>query len=273
MKVILAGLPFEVSPPEKLTAEDRRALAGLSRFAAPLAKASVFELRLSEAPPWESDDPDLFPLGAPAVVRCEPDRVRLSHRTFIAEVEPLSQRGSLFRMTDEPFPIELSLRLALCCRLPLERGLPLHAAGLAAGGRGLVFFGPSGAGKSTLAGLSPYPVFSDELVAIALGPGGFQLRATGFWGTLNGGEVQKVVRLAALVSLEKGADFVLEALDKKDAFRQLLHVVLVPSAPWLWTPALAVLNRLVSEVPVYRMAWSPARPPWRELQELWAGSA
>jgi len=273
LKVILAGFPFELAPAQDFSAADREALGLLARFPDAIVNDPVFELRISKVPPWERSDTSLFPEGAPAVVQCEQGRVRLSHSTFIAELEPLVHRGSLFRMTREAFPIELSLRTALCCRLPLAGGLPLHAAGLAAEGRGLVFFGPSGAGKSTLAGLSPYPVLSDELVAITPTQEGFELRSTGFWGTLDGdGVAYEALPLAALFALEKGPDFLLERLDRKEAFRRLLEVVVVPRAPVLWRPAMVVLNRLVTVAPVYRMVWSPAKHPWRELQELWTGS-
>jgi hypothetical protein len=39
----------------------------------------------------------------------------------------------------------------------------------------------------------------------------------------------------------------------------------VPLAAPLWSRALGVLATLVERVPVYRMAWSPATPPWERL--------
>ena len=60
----------------------------------------------------------------------------------------------------------------------------------------------------------------------------------------------------------------LERLDRKEVFRRLLEVVVVPLAPLLWKPAMAVLNRLVNVAPVYRMVWSPTQPPWREPREI-----
>jgi hypothetical protein len=74
-------------------------------------------------------------------------------------------------------------------------------------GRGVAFFGPSGAGKSTIAGTSPYPVLSDEMVAIVPA-----------------------------------------------------HVV--SGRPPLWAAALASIGHVARGVPVMRLAWNPAEPPW-----------
>jgi hypothetical protein len=152
----------------------------------------------------------------------------------------------------------------MCCRLPLAGGVALHAAGVVVDGHGVVFFGASGAGKSTLAGTSPHPVVSDELVAVAGNP--FELRRTGFWGALDERRgAPPAAPLAALVELDKGPRLELEPLDAATAFRRLLPVVVLPPAPELWRQATAVVARLVATVPVLRMAWHPAQPPWAAI--------
>jgi hypothetical protein len=273
LRLSLSGLAFSIHPAEDLSEQERQALERLGQFETPLFGRETFALHLCDQPPWKGAEASGVPMGAPAAVQPHEDTVRVRHAALFAELEPLKGRGRLYRNTIESFALEICLRVALGCRLPLEGGLPLHAAGLAAEGKGLAFFGPSGAGKSTLAGVSPYPVLSDELIAITPSLEGFQLRATGFWGTLDGGKAERTaLPLAGLFSLEKGDRFNLTRLDRMAAFRRLLEVLLVPSAPWLWSPAMAVLNRLVGEVPVYRMAWSPSQPPWEELEQRLARS-
>lgn len=216
--------------------------------------------------PWTIEDPARLADGDPAVIDCVEGRVRVSHARFVAELDPIGRSGRLFRRSRGAGPLEVTLRAALCSLLPQAGGLPLHAAGIALDGRGVAFFGVSGAGKSTLAGLSPHPVLSDELVVV-LPERPFALAASGFWGT---GEESRTLReavpLAALVDLAKGASFKLDRLGARDALVRLVPVVMVPPAPALWSAALAVLGRLVKDVPVYRMTWSPARPPWADLE-------
>jgi hypothetical protein len=45
----------------------------------------------------------------------------------------------------------------------------------------------------------------------------------------------------------------------------------VPLAAPLWSRALAVAAELVREVPVRRMEWTPAEPPWEALGEMLGG--
>lgn len=217
-------------------------------------------------PPWTNEDPARFADGGPAAIDWADERVRVSHARFVAELDPIGRSGRLFRRSRGAGGLEVTLRTALCSLLPLEGGLPLHAAGIVLEGQGVAFFGASGAGKSTLAGVSPHPVLSDELVAV-LPARPFALAASGFWGTGEEGRTpREAVPLAALVDLAKGADFRLERLGAREAITRLVSVVMVPPAPALWSAALAVLGRLVKDVPVYRMTWSPARPPWDDLE-------
>jgi hypothetical protein len=152
----------------------------------------------------------------------------------------------------------------MMARLPVIGGLPLHAAGVVVEGRGVAFFGPSGAGKSTLAATAPFPVLSDELVALAPGAP-FQLVRSGFWG--EGGESGPAgpAPLRALVDLAKGPAFRLTRLRPAEAAGRVLASTPVPLAPPLWSRALAVVAALVGQVPVYRMEWTPAEPPWERL--------
>ena len=147
----------------------------------------------------------------------------------------------------------------------------LHAAGLERGGSGLVFFGRSGIGKTTLAAHSPWPVLSDELVAVLppLRPNEpSRICGTPFRKPVPGPRPSlEAPGLRALVELAQGPRFVLERLDARLALRRLMSSAAVPAAPPVWSAALSVIGRLVREVPCYRMAWSLDEPPFDGLAE------
>ena len=135
------------------------------------------------------------------------------------------------------------------------------------GGRGVAFFGPSGAGKTTLAATCPATVLSDELVAIAPGRP-FALVRSGFWGEARPRSQGSGAPLALLVDLAKGPSFHTERLGPARAAGRVLASVPVPHVPEIWQRTLAVVAELVSRVPVFRMAWAPASPPWAALEEI-----
>jgi hypothetical protein len=266
----LAGVSFRVEPASALTKLERRYLDGLEQAAGPpendLGNRPVFHLviapgKLEIAAGGKRPEP-----GLPAQIEWADGRARVRHHGFEAELDPAGCRGTYSREGPEPFGLEIALKAALACRLPLEGGLPLHAAGIAIEERGHVFFGPSGAGKSTLSGLSPFPVLSDEMVAVT-GPAPFSVEATGFWGTLDRNDAPRgKFPLKALYELHKGSTFALERLAPSAAFRRLMEVILVPPAPELWSAVMEVAGRLCQAVPVYRMTWSPSEPPWEEIR-------
>ncbi len=76
--------------------------------------------------------------------------------------------------------------------------------------------------------------------------------------------------LALLVDLAKGPAFTLTRLAPAEAAGRVLASAPVPLAPPLWSRALAVAATLVREVPVQRMEWDPAEPPWDRLAEIMA---
>jgi hypothetical protein len=263
--------PLDQLQPAERLAIDRLSQAGPGPFAS--SGAPPFRLQLVDEPPWSDRQAALLPDEGPALVEWVEGRVRVTHFRFMAELDPFARRGRLFRRGENSPGLEVSLRTALSSCLPLEGGLPLHAAGLVANENGLVFFGPSGAGKSTLSGLSPHPVVSDELVAV-VGGAPFRLASTGFWGAgTSASTTSEPAPLRALIELDKGDRFRLDRLDPREGLRRLIPVVMVPNGPPLWSEALAVLGRLVRQVPVYRMAWSPAHPPWAALAETLAEGA
>jgi hypothetical protein len=259
------GILFDVEPEGALTGEEREAMARLD-LAPDGETAEPFRIELVLEEPWTSTDQGLFPRWEPAIQRWVEGRLLCSHSSFTAEIDPEGARARLHRRESRAYPLEAVIRTAMIARLPLVGGLPLHAAGVALRGRGVAFFGPSGAGKTTLAATSPYPVLSDELVAIAPGEPRALVRS-GFWGEGRASGRPPRTPLAALVALDKGPRTVLEALGARDAVRRLLGSVTVPLAPPLWSRALQVLGALVSAFPVYRLEWSPSEPPWERLAE------
>jgi hypothetical protein len=260
------GIRFEVGPDRVLTAADREALACLDPDSGLQAEAP-FAIELAGEEPWSSDDPALYPQEEPPVLRWSDGCLLSSHRSFTAEIRPLEGRARLFRRVAAPYPIQAVIRAAMMARLPLVGGLPFHAAGVVVEGRGVVFFGPSGAGKSTLAATSPFPVASDELVAVT-GGDSFMLVGSGFWGAARASERPRPAPLVALVDLAKGPRLRLEPLGPALAASRIAASVPVPLAPPLWTRALAIVADLVGRLPVYRMEWAPHEPPWERLEDV-----
>jgi hypothetical protein len=264
--VFLAGLPFAVGLSEGLTPAEKDALLSLAD-PGPVADDGdrrAFRIELERGMAIRAAPP------AAARISWSEGLCVLEHAAFRAEIDPFRKEARV--LTGDPSALGLvtTLRVALACWLPLEGGLVLHAAGLERGGAGVAFHGASGAGKTTLAGCSPWPVLSDELVALVRdGAGTFRLKGTPFRkrppGTVPPANAEPTLR--ALVELDKGPAFALTRLHWKPAFQKLLDSAAVPAIPPVWTEALAAIGRLSREVPCFRMAWSPAEPPFEPLAD------
>jgi hypothetical protein len=268
LKITLAGSPFVIEPDEALSPREREALERLAAASASTASGDVapFRLGLVDRLPWPGQTLEDFAAPGPAAVEAAQDQLHLTHRRYAAALDPVTWTGRLFRPDPQSAALEVTLRVALSARLPSLGVLPLHAAGLVIDGAGHAFFGPSGAGKSTLSGLAPGPVISDELVAVAVDPP--ELRSTGFWGEMDSPDATpSQAPLGALVELARGTTFRLERIDATTALRRLLGVLLVPPLPALWSEAMALAGQLCRRVPVYRMEWTPEKPPWAGLRE------
>jgi hypothetical protein len=260
------GVRFSVEPDAAIFPTEREAIGRLDADEGDGAQAPV-RIELTDSPPWTSDDPALFPQWEPAVQRWADERLLCSHRSFTAEIDPFAGRALLYRREERAYPLEAVIRTAMMARLPLIGGLPLHAAGVVVRGRGIVFFGPSGAGKTTVASTSPYPVLSDELVAVNQASP-FDLVRSGFWGEGRESGRGGPAPLALLADLAKGPAFRLTRLRPAEAAGRVLASAPVPLAPPLWSRVLAVVAELVQRVPVYRMEWAPTEPPWERLAEI-----
>ncbi len=253
----VAGVPIEVVPNGRVTDLELASLAGFAGNQCAHTKVDLepFLLHLEE----RISAHDIGPCGdGPAMVTADNGLIQVRHSAFEAEIDPVRGCGLLYRDPRSEFPLRVTLRVALCSRLPLASRVPLHAAGIVVENAGLVFFGPSGAGKTTLSGLSPYPVLSDELVVAGANPP--EVSNAGFFAaspTTTGRH-----RLKALIELDKGARFSMIRLGSREAFHRLLSVTMTPSSSVLWNASMSVISDLIREVPVYRMAWSPSEAPW-----------
>ena len=264
--LFLAGFPFRIEPEESLTAAEGDALRSLADSGPAREQAGRPAFRITLEP-----GPTVRP-AAPAAARVSwaAGLCLLEHAAFRAEIDPFRREARVLRGDASALGLVTTLRTALACWLPLEGGLVLHAAGLEHLGHGVVFFGPSGAGKTTLASRSPWPVLSDELVAvISGGPHAFRIRGTPFRKAPAGSAALLVEEpaLRALVELDKGPSLALTRLERPAALRRLIGSAAVPAAPPVWSEALAVMGRLAREVPCYRMAWSLEEPPFAGLAE------
>lgn len=264
------GLAFEIEPRAALRDPEREWLARVEKESGELPRPGErpCRLRIVPEPPFRRPPGPPTDPSAPAEFAYDGERVRIFRDDFAAEIDPDSRECRFHREAGPGLTIQVALKVTMACVLPLAGGLVLHSAAIARDGRGLLFFGPSGAGKSTLAESSPFPVLSDELVA--LDPARpFAVRASGFWGTLDRADAPRGASpVAAAFSLEKGASFEAVPLDPRAAARRLLGATLVPSTPRLWSAALAAVSELVRTVPVYRMAWTPLDPPWEKIGGL-----
>lgn len=262
--ILLGGLRFDIAADGPLTPEESLWIEAHT-VEEPASNTPSFRLLLT-GPNAGIDRMDEHPRDLPALIRIEGSTLMVAYSTFLGLIDPVTGSGTIHRREgSRSYALEATSRVALCCRLPLEGGLPLHAAGIVSGGQGVVFFGPSGAGKSTIAALSPHPVLSDELVVLTGGER-LGLRASGFWGSLDRADAPEGgFPVAALIELRKGEEFALERLPVIDAFRRLIGVTMVPPSAPLWSAAAVVLERVTRSLPVFSMTWSPSRPPWNDI--------
>ena len=262
--LLYVGQPFTVRCQEEFSPDE---LATMDRLGERVPVRPLGDFVLDVVPPEGRTERRLGPDGAGTMTWTR-DRLVLEHRFFTAELDPEAARGSLRRDGPDPFPLLSVLRAALGCWLPLRGGMLLHSAAMVIRGEAVVFYGQSGAGKSTLSATSPFPVLSDELVAVVAGDG-FHAAATGFWGDFACPEAPRGrYRLKALVELGKGPVFSLDRVRSADAARSLLGVLLVPMGLPLWSATLGNVHRLCREVPAYRMEWRPDAPSWEAIEGL-----
>lgn len=258
MTLDLCGVAFAIRATGGLLAAEE---ALLRQFpAAPVPSSVSFEIAIEPGEPAKATSQE------PPSVRVVGDFIRMEHHSFSAVIDPLGRKASVTRHSSAQFPLYAVLRIALGAALPQIGGAVMHAGAVLVDGNAYVFFGPSGAGKSTTASSSPYPVLSDENVAIVRRDGALAAMSTGFWGTADdlATATTDVAPIRALLALGRGESFDLRRLDPREAFERLIPAMLVQPVGALWTPTLSLLGAL-SRLDVFEMRWNGREAPWDAL--------
>jgi hypothetical protein len=73
------------------------------------------------------------------------------------------------------------------------------------------------------------------------------------------------VPLLALVELGKSSTFTWAAVAPEMRLRRLLRVLIAPPCSEVTATAIACLGELAKRVPMFRMGWSPAEPPFERI--------
>jgi hypothetical protein len=164
----------------------------------------------------------------------------------------------------------------LVARLLADRGgCLLHSGGLTIDGHGLLFVGHSDAGKSTTMRLfrqelgDRVEILCDDRNVVRHWPEGFRVH-----GTWSHGDVPEVSPasgpLRAVLFLERHkANEIVPLSDRKQVWRRLLATLIKPmvTADW-WYQEMDVLERLLAEVPYYRMRFDKSGAIVSELERL-----
>jgi hypothetical protein len=170
-------------------------------------------------------------------------------------------------------PVEYPLdQLLLMYVLAHERGLLIHAAGAAMGGRGFLFAGASSAGKTTLSrqlmGHSGARLLSDDRMVVR--KIGAEFRAFGTpWPGEAGAALNESMPLSAIFFLSKSPHNQIRKLDAQQALSLLL-----PVASILWyerelvPPMLAFCEDLLYHIPCFELRFKPGAEVTHMLSEF-----
>lgn len=163
----------------------------------------------------------------------------------------------------------------------IEEGAVLvHAAALAAGERGYVFFGPSGSGKTTVSRLSlgRADLLSDDQALLSLDKDRVLLSATPFRGgerlhpqrheqAIAGPNVNRTVALAGLFRLVQAGCHLLADLSPSRQIASLLSAVPVfPGEPYNNERLMTTLDAVVARVPARELHFLPDAGFWDLLE-------
>lgn len=258
-------VPFVVEPAEALNAAERELLDGMSPGPTTHRVREPFRLQIVPAGDEIARD---APADSRADIRWIGNMVTVRHETFAADLWPLENRGTLKRHSNGPFPLQLTVETAACSILPASGAIVLHAACIVIDDRACVFFGPSGIGKSTLARLSPYPIMAEELVAISAQGEPVASSCECLPDSARDREYRNPAPIAAIFELSRSESVEIVRLGSQEAARSLLGSTLVYPIPALWRDALAIIESVVSSVPVYRFGWAMQENAWDEIRDV-----
>lgn len=210
-------------------------------------------------------------LESPWVVH-EGDLTRFGVADYEGRIDLARRRAEVSTPSAEQAASALERVVGYICMQALPRehdGLLLHGAAIELDGMGLACCGPSGAGKTTLARLATghAKVLTDETLVVSLTGSQPMLISTPFWGASTPPEMVRRrnhrLPLTALLLLEHGPEFVLEPLEPGQAALGLLATEKVAvervSSASVW---LAVVERIIAQVPAYRLHFYPEAELW-----------
>lgn len=137
-----------------------------------------------------------------------------------------------------------------------REGFIMHAAGMIIDGEGLLFAGHSEAGKSTTVTMlrEMGEILCDDRIILRRQPEGFTIHGTWSHGTVP--EVSPgSAPLRAIMLLEKSSDNQLIPMNNPHEITRLFprYIIKTIITPDWWLKTLDTLDRLVREVPVYRL--------------------
>jgi hypothetical protein len=150
----------------------------------------------------------------------------------------------------------------LCMGVLAHRsGFIVHSCGWSCHGKAILFPGVSGAGKTTicrqLMASGKGTVLSDDRVILREGPDGFRACGTPWPGDAKQARNESAP-LSALCFIEKSPEPYRVPIRPAEAFRRLLEAASIPwFSPALQDQVLPLVERLVTNVPAYRLGFRP----------------
>ncbi|PIU19917.1 MAG: hypothetical protein COT18_04995, partial [Elusimicrobia bacterium CG08_land_8_20_14_0_20_59_10] len=205
--------------------------------------------------------------------------LRLKRGDFDCILNLHTGRGSL-KAAPRIQAFDSFLRTFYSWLLPHRKGLLIHGAGIARGGRAFLFPGVSGAGKSTLSKLAAsvpsgnpaarrpgsITVLTDELIPVRREGKGFYVYGSPFWGEMKPGGENRRFPLAGVFRIIKSPENSLRPLEKGVLLRLLLRCAMNFSKERRAAAAvLSLAAELASEKNAGELRFSKSGPAFLDL--------
>ncbi|MER2598772.1 MAG: ATP-binding protein [Caldilineales bacterium] len=236
------------------------------------------EFPLSGAVDWHVTlryDPAL-PRADPPWIRHDQAITRFHLHRIAGEIDFAAQQIEVTSVSVDmaASALERAVAYGVLYSLLRRNGLLLHAAGIQWQGRGLIVAGHSGAGKTTLARLAVGHAqpFNDEIVIADLAGPQPLLRSTPFLGFGTPPELQQRICRTCPATLlllpAHGSEFALQPLEPAQAVLELLRSnIAAVDRPAHATRWLELVQRLLQQVPAYRLVFYPSTAVWDFLAD------
>ena len=173
----------------------------------------------------------------------------------------LGEEKTVYVSVDELSPINIQKSLALETQIIDFGGIFMHASLIKVGGRGIIFSAPSGVGKSTQASLwekhRGAEILNGDRAAIRLVDGKW-ISYGSPWAGSSGIYHNDNAELLAIVFLSQASENTVTRLSGAKAFNAMMKGGILPY--WSKEKMLAacnILEKLLSDVPVYEFACTP----------------